>query len=130
MKDRARIVVPIGEAPPKKITVEGVHFIYESAAKNTASGITHYVYRSQSGWRISFTDRQFSIGVEVDPNRKSDWWPEGQDLNRSHAAKSVPKTITTPAWGMGDKKRKGGAKAGGRVQKRAKKRAKSEDLFL
>lgn len=105
-----RIVVPIGETPPERMTVEGTHFTFDSTAFNRIDNIRHFVYRSESGWLISFTDRQFAVGIETDPNRKSDWWA-CEDKTRSEAAKakaakSVPGVITSPAWSTRPRKTK------------------------
>ena len=130
---RERIVVERGEQPPERMTVEGVRFTYDSKAYNRSEDITHYVYRAQSGWLISFTDRQFAVGLEVDPNRKSDWWPEGHDDNRVRAAKSVPKTITSPAWSIRPRKTKKKQEAQDAPKKKRTRKGgkvKSEDLFL
>lgn len=132
---RERIVVPIGETPPERMTVEGTHFTFESTAFNRIDNIRHFVYRSESGWLISFTDRQFAVGIETDPNRKSDWWA-CEDKTRSEAAKakaakSVPDTITSPAWSTRPRKTKKKQEAQ-QMKKGAykRRRAKSEDLFL
>lgn len=128
---RERIKVDRGEMPPQKMTVEGVHFTYEGESRNRAEGITHYVYRSEAGWLISFTDRQFAVGLEVDPNRKSDWWAGEDDVRsaaaKSKAAKSVPHTKTSPAWSIQGKAKK---KQGQPQKKRKQRKVKSEDLFL
>lgn len=134
---RERIKVERGEMPPQKMTVEGTHFTFESTAYNRIDDIRHYVYRAESGWLISFTDRQFAVGIEVDPNRKSDWWA-GEDKTRSdaakaRAAKSVPNVITSPAWSVRPRKTKKKQEAQKPVNKKGaykRRRAKSEDLFL
>lgn len=134
---RDKIIVQPGEMPPEVMTVEGVHFTFHSTHYNKIDKVRHYVYRSASGWLISFTDRQFAVGVDVDPNRKSDWWA-GDDFIRSEAAKrkaakSVPNTITSPAWSERPKKTK--RKEAEKPMKRSKRapykqrKVKSEDLF-
>lgn len=128
---RDRIKVERGEMPPQKMTAEGTHFTFESTAYNRIDDIRHYVYRAESGWLISFTDRQFAVGLEVDPNRKSDWWA-GEDNVRSaaaksKAAKSVPHTKTSPAWSIQGKAKK---KQGQPQKKQKQRKVKSEDLFL
>ena len=135
---RDRIKVERGEMPPQKMTVEGTHFTFESTAYNRIDDIRHYVYRAESGWLISFTDRQFAVGIEVDPNRKSDWWAcedkTRSDAAKAKAAKSVPDTITSPAWSTRPRKteRKEAKKPMERGKRSAykRRRAKSEDLFL
>ena len=133
---RERIVVPVGEQPPERMTVEGTHFTFDSTHYNKIDNIRHFVYRSESGWLISFTDRQFAVGIETDPNRKSDWFAS-EDNTRSEAAKakaakSVPDTITSPAWSTRPRKTKKKQEAQQMSKKGAykRRRAKSEDLFL
>lgn len=138
---RELIKIEKGEMPLQKMTVEGVHFTYCGKTLNKVDKITHFVYKAESGWLISFTDRQFAVGIEADPNRKSDWWPGG-DAPRSaaakaRAAKSVPNTITSPAWSKRPRKTKKKQEAQ-KPMKRSKRGAysrkpekvKSEDLFL
>lgn len=135
---RELIQVERGQQPPQKMTVEGVHFTFVSEHYNRIDDIKHFVYRSETGWLISFTDRQFAVGIEVDPNRKSDWWA-GDDFIRSEAAKrkaakSVPNTITSPAWSERPRKTKRKQEAE-KPMKRSKRgpykqrKVKSEDLF-
>ena len=135
---RELIQIERGQKPPERMTVEGVHFTLETTAYNRIDDITHYVYRSASGWLISFTDRQFAVGIEVDPNRKSDWTATEDEMRssiaRARAAKSVPNTITSPAWSTRPRKtqRKEADKPMKRSKRGAYKRRKdiSEDLFL
>lgn len=134
---RDRIKVERGEMPPQKMTVEGTHFTFESTAYNRIDDIRHYVYRAESGWLISFTDRQFAVGIEVDPNRKSDWWAcedkTRSDAAKAKAAKSVPNVITSPAWSVRPRKTKKKQEAQPVKTKKPQKmrrKAKSEDLFL
>ena len=133
---RDRIKVERGEMPPQKMTVEGTHFTFESTHYNKIDNIMHFVYRAESGWLISFTDRQFAVGLEVDPNRKSDWWA-GEDNVRSaaaksKAAKSVPHTKTSPAWSIQGKTKKKQEAQTAPKKKRTRNggKVKSEDLFL
>ena len=136
---RDKIKIERGEQPPQKMTVEGVHFTYCGKTRNKSDKITHYVYKAESGWCISFTDRQFAIGIEADPNRKSDWFTGGDGKRsaaaKARAAKSVPNTITSPAWSKRPRKTK---KEAQKPMARSKRGAysrrpgkvKSEDLFL
>lgn len=87
---RDRIKVERGEMPPQKMTVEGTHFTFESTAYNRIDDIRHYVYRAESGWLISFTDRQFAVGIETDPNRKSDWFAQVKTRRAAMRRKQRP----------------------------------------
>ena len=74
-KNRLRLdplIVEEGQEPPKSFVFEGIKLDYVGKTINKTVSITHHIYKSRSsGWRISFTDRDFAVGVDTKLSNKT-----------------------------------------------------------
>lgn len=73
-KNRLRLdplIVEEGKEPPKSFVFESIKLDYVGKTVNKTVGVTHYIYKSRSGWRISFTDRDMKVGIATKLSNKT-----------------------------------------------------------